>query len=61
MPLKPETVLVVDDDAAVRDSLKFALELEGMDVRVHGSGKALLAEADRPRQGAWWWITGCRR
>ena len=40
------TVLVVDDDAAVRDSLKFLLELEGFRVRVYADGKALLAEAD---------------
>ena len=40
------TVLVVDDDAAVRDSLKFLLELEGFQVRVYADGKALLNEAD---------------
>jgi hypothetical protein len=28
-------VLVVDDDEAVRHSLKFALELEGLDVRLY--------------------------
>jgi two-component system response regulator FixJ len=40
------TVFVVDDDAAVRDSLKFLLELEGFRVRVYADGKALLKEAD---------------
>ena len=38
-------VIVVDDDAAVRASLKFALELEGMHVRVYEGGAALLADA----------------
>ena len=37
-------VLVVDDDAAVRNSLKFALELEGFDVRAYDGGPALLAD-----------------
>jgi len=38
--------LVVDDDAAVRDSLKFLLELEGFLVRVFQDGRALLKEPD---------------
>lgn len=37
-------VLVVDDDRAVRESLKFALELEGLAVATHGSGSELLSE-----------------
>lgn len=37
-------VIVVDDDAAVRNSLKFALELEGFDVRLYEGGSELLAE-----------------
>ena len=36
-------VLVVDDDLAVRESLKFALELEGLEVHVCASGADLLA------------------
>jgi FixJ family two-component response regulator len=36
---------VVDDDAAVRNSLKFALEMEGFDVRAYDGGPALLADA----------------
>jgi FixJ family two-component response regulator len=44
-------VMVVDDDAAVRDSLKFALELEGLDVRLYGGGPELLADADLPATG----------
>ena len=41
-------VLVVDDDLAVRESLKFALELEGLAVRVCGSGEELLNYPDLP-------------
>ena len=36
------TILIVDDDQAVREALKFTLELEGMSVRACGSGKLLL-------------------
>ena len=36
-------VIVVDDDAAVRHSLKFALELEGLKVRAYDGGASLLA------------------
>lgn len=44
-------VIVVDDDTAVRDSLKFALELEGMNVRAYGGGAELLADADALSRG----------
>jgi two-component system response regulator FixJ len=36
-------VLVVDDDLAVRESLKFALELEGLEIHACGGGADLLA------------------
>ena len=36
------TVYVVDDDAAVRRALAFALDLEGFDVETFESGEALL-------------------
>ena len=36
------TVIVVDDDAAVRNSLKFSLEIEGFAVRLYESGPQLL-------------------
>jgi two-component system, LuxR family, response regulator FixJ len=39
-------VFVVDDDLAVRESLKFALELEGLVVRLCGSGAELLRHPD---------------
>jgi FixJ family two-component response regulator len=42
-------VLVVDDDQAVRDSLKFALELEGLEVLALGSGPDLLAHPSLSR------------
>jgi len=35
-------IIVVDDDKAVRDSLKFSLQLDGMDVHVCDSAGALL-------------------
>lgn len=39
-------VAVVDDDAGVRHALKFALEFEGLKVRLHDSAQALLGDAD---------------
>ena len=44
MSAPAHTVIVVDDDAAVRNALKFALELEGFGVRAFGSGCEMLAE-----------------
>lgn len=44
----PPTVLVVDDDPAVRISLKFSLQVEGFLVRVYASGDELLADPDLP-------------
>jgi two-component system, LuxR family, response regulator FixJ len=46
-----EIVFVVDDDLAVRESLKFALELEGLAVSVCGSGAELLRHSDLPEAG----------
>jgi FixJ family two-component response regulator len=42
-------IIVVDDDVAVRDSLKFSLEVEGFSVRVFPRGTDLLREPDLPR------------
>jgi FixJ family two-component response regulator len=42
-------VIVVDDDVAVRESLKFSLEVEGFSVRVFRRGTDLLREPDLPR------------
>lgn len=51
MSMTSGPVIVVDDDAAVRQSLKFALELEGMNVRLYESGDELLAEPELPENG----------
>ena len=51
MTVARSTVLLVDDDAAVRQSLKFALELEGLDVRLYDGGPELLAERELPPSG----------
>ena len=37
------TILVVDDDLGVRNSIKFSLEVEGFAVRVYRSGSEFLA------------------
>jgi two-component system, LuxR family, response regulator FixJ len=44
-------VLVIDDDPAVRNSLKFALEVEGFSVQVYSTGAALLGEETMPESG----------
>jgi FixJ family two-component response regulator len=44
-------VFVVDDDPAVRSSLKFALELEGYDVRVFADAAQLLERSDNDAPG----------
>jgi two-component system, LuxR family, response regulator FixJ len=41
-------MLVVDDDSAVRNSLRFILEVEGFQVRVYSSAEELLNEASLP-------------
>jgi FixJ family two-component response regulator len=51
MSTKPGPVIVVDDDDAVRKSLKFALELEGLEVRLYQGAAELLADADLPPRG----------
>ena len=47
----PETVIVVDDDAAVRAALKFVLEVEGFNVQLYDSPQAVLAAANLPKRG----------
>jgi FixJ family two-component response regulator len=45
-----ETVLLVDDDAAVRAALKFALEVEGFHVQLYDGPQAVLADCDLPNR-----------
>jgi two-component system, LuxR family, response regulator FixJ len=44
-------VLIIDDDPAVRNSLKFALEVEGFSVRAYQTGTELLKDSDIPDNG----------
>ena len=44
----PDVILLVDDDAAVRNALKFTLEMEGFSVRLYPTPEALLAEDELP-------------
>jgi FixJ family two-component response regulator len=46
MAFQRDLVLIVDEDQAVRDSLQFALQLEGLCVHVHRGGFGLLADPD---------------
>ena len=45
------TVLVVDDDPAVRSSLQFFLEVEGFVVRAYACGAELLNDLNVPESG----------
>jgi two-component system response regulator FixJ len=47
-PSSRGTVVVVDDDPAVCNSLKFSLEIEGFAVRLYESGAELLNERTLP-------------
>jgi two-component system, LuxR family, response regulator FixJ len=44
-------VIVVDDDVAVRNSLKFSLEVEGFAVRAYSGGIELLKDSELLRGG----------
>jgi two-component system response regulator FixJ len=39
-------VIIIDDDLAVRSSLKFSLEIEGLTVRSYATGAELLSAGD---------------
>jgi two-component system, LuxR family, response regulator FixJ len=51
MSKPPDVILLVDDDAAVRNALKFSLEMEGFSVRLYATPEALLAEEHLPDGG----------
>ena len=44
-------ILIIEDDSAVLNSLKFSLEVDGFSVRGYANGDSLLATADRPGSG----------
>lgn len=48
MPPNPPLVCIVEDDAAVRNALKFSLEVEGMAVRVYDGADSLLSDPGLP-------------
>lgn len=45
------TVLIVDDDFALRNSLQFCLEIEGFRVKTYSSAAELLNDRDVPDKG----------
>jgi FixJ family two-component response regulator len=47
---KNPVIIVVDDDGAVRNSLKFSLEMEGYTVRTYSDGAELLNGPGLPPQ-----------
>jgi two-component system response regulator FixJ len=51
-PLAPPTVYIVDDDPAVRDSLRVLLEVHGKAVRDFASARAFLDDCPAPRPGS---------
>jgi FixJ family two-component response regulator len=51
MPASSGTVLIVEEDAAVRDSLRFALEIEGLEVRTYADLQIFLLEEELPQAG----------
>ena len=53
MAKQTRPVLVVDDDEAVRHFLRFALELEGLDVRLYQGTADLLGDAALSGRDAW--------
>ncbi|MDO9433045.1 MAG: response regulator [Pseudomonadota bacterium] len=47
----PAPLLLVDDDPAIRTSLKFALEIEGYAVETYADAESLAAREDIPDKG----------
>lgn len=48
MPQNPPIVCVVEDDAAVRNALKFSLEVENLAVRIYDRAASLLSDPELP-------------
>jgi len=48
MPSRLDVICIVEDDAAVRGALKFALEMEQMAVRDYDSPVSLLSDTNLP-------------
>src|SRR5471032_1489246 len=46
-----ETIVVIDDDDAVRDSLQSLLETAGFSVRLHGSAEEFIAHCPSSERG----------
>jgi FixJ family two-component response regulator len=44
-------IIIADDDAAVRSSLKFSLEIEGFAVRAYAGGAELMGDPELGRAG----------
>ncbi|MDQ0469830.1 response regulator transcription factor [Labrys wisconsinensis] len=51
MTAKLGPILVVDDDSAVRQALRFALEMEGLRVQLYEGPAAILGAKDLPATG----------
>jgi two-component system, LuxR family, response regulator FixJ len=51
MGTNAKTVLLVDDDPALRSSLEFILGIEGYIVRAYGRGRELLNDTNLPDEG----------
>jgi FixJ family two-component response regulator len=49
VPNRRHLLLLVDEDAAIRDALHFVLRIEGFKVLTYAAGAALLAASDLPR------------
>ena len=50
-PQADQTIFVVDDDAAMRDSLRWLLESAGLQVETHPNGEAFLESFEPDRSG----------
>ena len=45
------TVIVIDDEAGVREAIRLVLESDGFDVQTHASAEAFLADGNTPAHG----------